>query len=855
MRSLSFLFCLLLSFVPALGQPTLKNFNRRAFSIDQTAAPTNVVKLNLQPPGNPDGPGDIWSFMSTNLFTQWTNTGSVLRPTDTQYKFYIAPGVISSTDHSQLGTSTEYLSGVFTENLLWARSGFPGGNVFDSFGPGSPEGVVVASPGSIWRDTTGGGIYHKATGLGDTGWEELGAGLWESVAGNLQPIDPLYRYTLGTNATFSMRGTNNTSSVSLTVQNNATALLTPQDVIELGAGVNAVTLDTTSFVGTGGFAPFAIDLGTKVTPWNNVWLQATNHIIGFYPGGVTNYAGLDISQTGTNGYALFLSLGDGIAGQPRPFRFDTDNPILTGNLAEFANDGTNQFTIAAITDIGAADGSKLFANDGKFHTFTGGTFNPTTGFLPYNAGGSWGDSPWVRYATNQIGFDDNTANLFWLQRWGGLSGSESWGIGEEALGHGGSLIGEGNIAIGKRALLGIRAGTENFAAGANSLQSLTTGNRNVVLGQSAGNALTTEDRNTILGAYAWNARHGSNNISIGYNSNDSLTDTVTNTITIGTLVGAHTARATNSGDILLGNDLNTRLIVPIASWGSGDGTLVYRNDGTFGSVPGGVGDTIWTNNAGYVQFPSSSVLSISTNDGSIFNGQSSIFAWQNNLASGVFLWGDGSLGENDRYIEYGAGGTNTASYNPGDRSAYTILHTSTSGINEANFVAVGTNGMDMKIVIDIDRSAGGDNDTAQFRGQAEGFNLWNFDPTKPADTGAAYTFDTWRPKSLTEVVHAFNNNGTNLLSVYGSGKSEALGGFSSLAADAAVAISATGWTNSFGKDARVWMDGTNLTYTVYSASGSPYYTNAVAIGHDTFKLITGEKFIVTSGAAIGVAKP
>jgi hypothetical protein len=60
---------------------------------------------------------------------------------------------------------------------------------------------------------------------------------------------------------------------------------------------------------------------------------------------------------------LFPTQSDGNAA----YVFDTSVLHTTGDLAQFGNAGTNQFTIAHDTGIGAADGSKVFANDGMFH--------------------------------------------------------------------------------------------------------------------------------------------------------------------------------------------------------------------------------------------------------------------------------------------------------------------------------------------------------------------------------------------------------------------------------------------------------------------------------------------------------
>lgn len=40
-------------------------------------------------------------------------------------------------------------------------------------GAGSPEGVVTASPGETYLDTTADGFWAKKTGVGNTGWIQL----------------------------------------------------------------------------------------------------------------------------------------------------------------------------------------------------------------------------------------------------------------------------------------------------------------------------------------------------------------------------------------------------------------------------------------------------------------------------------------------------------------------------------------------------------------------------------------------------------------------------------------------------------------------------------------------------------
>ncbi len=40
-------------------------------------------------------------------------------------------------------------------------------------GTGSPEGVVTATPGTSFYDTTGFAYYYKTSGSGNTGWQQV----------------------------------------------------------------------------------------------------------------------------------------------------------------------------------------------------------------------------------------------------------------------------------------------------------------------------------------------------------------------------------------------------------------------------------------------------------------------------------------------------------------------------------------------------------------------------------------------------------------------------------------------------------------------------------------------------------
>lgn len=81
-------------------------------------------------------------------------------------------------------------------------------------------------------------------------------------------------------------------------------------------------------------------------------------------------------------------------------------------------------------------------------------------------------------------------------------------------------------------------------------------------------------------------------------------------------------------------------------------------------------------------------------------------------------------------------------------------------------------------------------------------------------------------------------------------------GISSLATDAAVAVSATGWTNSFAKAATAWIEGTNVTYIIANSAGTLVRTNILAAGTTLpVPLQSGGKLVVTSGTITGSATP
>ncbi len=81
-------------------------------------------------------------------------------------------------------------------------------------------------------------------------------------------------------------------------------------------------------------------------------------------------------------------------------------------------------------------------------------------------------------------------------------------------------------------------------------------------------------------------------------------------------------------------------------------------------------------------------------------------------------------------------------------------------------------------------------------------------------------------------------------------------GFSSLDSTATAAIAATGYTNTLGKLCRVFFNGTAMTYTIFDAAASPYYTNAVALTGSEMVILQASEAVTISGTGVaGVRKP
>ncbi len=188
-------------------------------------------------------------------------------------------------------------------------------------------------------------------------------------------------------------------------------------------------------------------------------------------------------------------------------------------------------------------------------------------------------------------------------------------------------------------------------------------------------------------------------------------------------------------------------------------------------------------------------------------------------------------GSQSRFEEFGQHGSRVVDW---------FVHNTVSGNNGEIFGSVS----ETNVVLRLQVGAVGTDRTRFFPSSGSS-------PSEPS-----YLFDLGPVGSTsTTIAHTkFANLGTNLVSIYATGILEATGGFSSLATDAAVAITSTGITNALGKNARCLFDGTAMTFTVKDTGNSPWYTNTVAVGHAEVTLQNGEAVTISGTGVTGVLK-
>lgn len=97
----------------------------------------------------------------------FTHTGNTPVSADIRGQLITNQIVPRITAVNTIGTSTLTYSASYVVTRYWSAT------VFDSFGSGTPEGVVTAGIGSTFRRTNGAvgsTLYYKSSGTGNTGW-------------------------------------------------------------------------------------------------------------------------------------------------------------------------------------------------------------------------------------------------------------------------------------------------------------------------------------------------------------------------------------------------------------------------------------------------------------------------------------------------------------------------------------------------------------------------------------------------------------------------------------------------------------------------------------------------------------
>ena len=120
-----------------------------------------------------------------------------------------------------------------------------------------------------------------------------------------------------------------------------------------------------------------------------------------------------------------------------------------------------------------------------------------------------------------------------------------------------------------------------------------------------------------------------------------------------------------------------------------------------------------------------------------------------------------------------------------------------------------------------------------------------------SDIDSSHAHTVWRDSTNTATLATLWGDGSLGL----AGSIMGTNGVSSLDTTAAVTIAATGWTNTFTKNAVVYYDGTNITAKVYNNAGTAVYTNAVPLGGGSILLQPSGKVILSGTSVSGRATP
>lgn len=450
-------------------------------------------------------------------------------------------------------------------------------SVFDSAGNGSPEGVVIASPGSTFRSFNGGSsttFYVKESGVTNTGWIAYGAG-GGGASDNWAALGLVDSTLVGDAYAAKFVGTNG---------------------FETGLGL--YTAAAASMRNNGGVVTVVNNSTTRLSSVKIKGGTGSENFITFETGG-TNRA-----QFESNG--VFQAW----------FGTRSANSVVTNGLTVLDVQATN---------IVGLDANQKVA---KVNVGAGLTWTPATMTISLSGGGALAGSGTPTYYSQWTGaaalgdgglyhIDSNAVGLgstnFFLHTMGSIN---NLGIGEDALAL--QPTGAGNLAIGRQAGMNLTSGSDNIimgysamtvagssshnvAIGAHSMAANNGGNSNVFVGWYSGNSISTGDENSgfgiqtlfnsdgphynsAFGALAgFDNDNGSFNTYVGahsgyFDGNGALAYTNTTQIGFG-------SNATNSNAVVLGNENVTR-------WQLGNGgPTILKGTGTpEGNDAGNVGD-------------------------------------------------------------------------------------------------------------------------------------------------------------------------------------------------------------------------------------------------------------------------
>ena len=258
---------------------------------------------------------------------------------------------VGTAGHLTPGAATTYNIGSaslpINDLTIGGKLYWTGSTVFDFSGSGSPEGVVTAAVGSVYRRTNGGvatTLYVKESGSGNTGWSAVGGGGGSTVWSSLTDPTGNLALSMGANTTSFTWG-NSTSTANLFTMS-----------------------DGASNTGTGYVFSVNTASGSAAKP-----IRVT-------AGGTAN--GVEMT---TAGVLQAINSGE--------IRATTANPSATIGLT--ANNGTA--TSAMRSDATPALNQSIAPTWTGLHTFNPGTTPTTATLIDINSLGSAGarDSNWL----------------------------------------------------------------------------------------------------------------------------------------------------------------------------------------------------------------------------------------------------------------------------------------------------------------------------------------------------------------------------------------------------------------------------------------------------------------------------